>query len=32
MNDIIKNIKSLVDLGVLTDGVTKTIKIEMEKQ
>ena len=32
MNDIIKIIKSLEDLGVLTDGVTKTVKHEIKKQ
>ena len=31
-NDIIKIIKSLEDLGVLIDGVTKTVKYETKKQ
>ena len=32
MNDIIKIIKSLEDSGVLTDGVTETVKYEIKKQ
>ena len=32
MNDIIKIIKSLEDLGVLIDGITETIKHETKKQ
>ena len=32
MNDIIKIIKSLEDLGVLIDGITETIKHEIKKQ
>ena len=32
MNDIIKIIKSLEDLGVLIDGVTETLKHEIKKQ
>ena len=33
MNDIInKIIKSVEDLGVLTDGVTETVKHEAKKQ
>ena len=32
MNDIIKIIKSLEDLGVLIDGVTETVKHEIKKQ
>ena len=32
MNDIIKIIKSLEDLGVLIDGVNKTVKHEIKKQ
>ena len=32
MNDIIKIIKSLEDLGVLIDGITKTVKYEIKKQ
>ena len=32
MNDIIKIIKSLENLGVLTDGVTDTVKHEIKKQ
>ena len=32
MNDIIKIIKSLKDLGVLIDGVTETVKHEIKKQ
>ena len=32
MNDVIKTIKSLEDSGVLTDGVTETVKHEIEKQ
>ena len=32
MNDIIKIIKSLEDSGVLIDGVTETVKHEIEKQ
>ena len=32
MNDIIKIIKSSEDLGVLIDGVTKTVKYEINKQ
>ena len=32
MNDIIQIIKSLEDLGVLIDGVTKTIKHEIKKE
>ena len=31
MNDIIKIIKSLEDLGVLIDGVTETVKHEIKK-
>ena len=31
MNDVVKIIKSLEDLGVLIDGVTKTVKHEIEK-
>ena len=31
MNDIIKIIKSLVDSGVLIDGVIETVKHEIEK-
>ena len=32
MNDIIKIIKSSEDSGVLIDGVTKTVKHEINKQ
>ena len=32
MNDIIKIIKLLEDSGVLIDGVTETVKHEIEKQ
>ena len=32
MNDIIKIIKSLEDFGLLIDGVTETVKHEIEKQ
>ena len=32
MNDFIKMIKSLEDLGVLTDGVNETVKDEIKKQ
>ena len=32
MANIIKVIKSLEDLGVLTDGVTETVKHEIKKQ
>ena len=32
MNDTIKIIKSLEDLGVLTDGVTETVKHEKENK
>ena len=32
MNDIIKIIKSSENLGVLVDGVTKTVKDEIKKQ
>ena len=32
MNDIIKTIKSLEDSGVLTDGVTETVKHGIKKQ
>ena len=32
MNDIIKTIRSLEDSGVLTDGVTETVKQEIKKQ
>ena len=32
MNDIIKIIKSLEDLGVLIDGVTETVKDEIKNQ
>ena len=32
MNDIIKIIKPLEDWGVLTSGVTETVKHEIEKQ
>ena len=32
MNDIIKIMKSLEDLGVLIDGVTETVKHEIKKQ
>ena len=31
MNDFIKIIKSLEDLGVLLNGVTKTVKHEIKK-
>ena len=31
MNDIIKIIKSLVDSGVLIDGVNETVKHKMKK-
>ena len=31
MNDIIKFIKSLEDLGVVIDGVTETVKHEIKK-
>ena len=31
MNDFIKIIKSLEDLGVLLDGVTETVKHEIKK-
>ena len=31
MNDIIKIIKSLEDLGVLIDGVTEVVKHEIKK-
>ena len=31
MNDIIKFIKPLEDSGVLVDGVTETVKHEIEK-
>ena len=32
MANIIKVIKSLEDLGVLTDGVTETVKYEIKRQ
>ena len=32
MNDIIKIIKSLVDLNILVDGITETVKHETKKQ
>ena len=32
MNDILKIIKPLEDLGVLIDGVTETVKSEIKKQ
>ena len=32
MNDIIKIIKSVKDLGVLIDGVTETVKDQRKKQ
>ena len=32
MNDIIKNIKSLEDSGVLIDGVTETVRHKIKKQ
>ena len=32
MNDIIKIIKSLEDLGVLVYGVTEAVKLEIKKQ
>ena len=32
MNDIIKTIKSLEDSGVLTGGVTKTVKREIKNK
>ena len=32
MNDIIKTIKSLEDSGVLTDGITETVKHGIKKQ
>ena len=32
MNDIIKIIKSLKDLGVLIDGVTETVKHEIKNK
>ena len=32
MNDIIKIIKSLEDLGALIDGITETVKYEIKKQ
>ena len=32
MNDIIKIMKLLEDSGVLIDGVTETVKHEIEKQ
>ena len=32
MNDIIKIIKSLEDLGALIDGVTETVKYEIKQQ
>ena len=32
MNDMIKIIKSLEDLGVLIDGVTETVKHEIKEQ
>ena len=32
MNDVIKTIKSLEDLGVLIAGVTETVKHEIKKQ
>ena len=32
MNDIIKIIKSIVDSGVLIDGVTETVKYEIKKE
>ena len=32
VDDIVKIIKSLEDLGVLTDSVTETVKHEIKKQ
>ena len=32
MNDIIKIIKSLVDLNILVDDITETVKHEIKKQ
>ena len=32
MNDIIRTIKLLENLGVLTDGVRETVKLDIEKQ
>ena len=32
MNDIIKVIKALEDLGVLIDGVTETVKHEIKEK
>ena len=32
MNDILKIIKSLEDLGVLIDGVTETVKHEIKEK
>ena len=32
MNDIIRIIKLLENLGVLTDGVRETVKLDIEKQ
>ena len=32
MNDIIKIIKLLEDLGVLIDGITETVKHEIRRQ
>ena len=32
MHDIIKTVKSLGDLGLLTDGATETVKDEKTKQ
>ena len=32
MNDIIKNIKSLEDSGVLIDGVTETVRHKIRKR
>ena len=32
MNDIIKTIRSLEDSGVLTDGVTETVKHEIKNK
>ena len=32
MNDTIKTIKSLEDLGILIDGVAETVKDEIKKQ
>ena len=32
VNDVIKTVRSLEDLGVLIDGVTETVKHEIKKQ